>query len=103
MQKRINLRPAIVTLVAIAFGLPTVLFAQAPAARYDLLLKGGHVIDPANHIDDVRDVAVLQGRLQPSKKAFRLIRPERLSTSPGFTSRPGSSTFISMWAMEGHP
>ena len=25
---------------------------------YDLLLKGGHVIDPANHIDQVMDVAV---------------------------------------------
>ena len=30
----------------------------APAPTYDLLLKGGHVIDPANHIDEVRDVAI---------------------------------------------
>ena len=28
------------------------------AQRYDILLKGGHVIDPANHINAVRDVAV---------------------------------------------
>ncbi|MGP8268944.1 MAG: amidohydrolase/deacetylase family metallohydrolase [Terracidiphilus sp.] len=26
--------------------------------KYDLLLRGGHVIDPANHIDSVMDVAV---------------------------------------------
>lgn len=31
--------------------------------RYDLLLKGGHVIDPANRIDGVRDVAVSGGKI----------------------------------------
>ena len=35
--------------------------AQQPA--YDLLLTGGHVIDPANEIDGVRDVAVRDGRV----------------------------------------
>jgi dihydroorotase len=30
---------------------------------YDLLLKGGHVIDPANGIDAPRDVAVQNGRI----------------------------------------
>ena len=37
-----------------------VLFAQ-PA--YDLLLKGGHVIDPRNRISAVRDVAIRDGRI----------------------------------------
>src|ERR1051326_4358674 len=31
--------------------------------RYDLLLKGGHVIDPKNQIDAVRDVAIAGGRI----------------------------------------
>ena len=31
--------------------------------RYDLLLTGGHVIDPANEIDGVRDVAIRNGRI----------------------------------------
>ncbi len=35
--------------------------AQAPA--YDLLLRGGHVIDPKNHIDAVMDVAIKDGRI----------------------------------------
>ena len=89
MQKRINLRLAIVTLVAIALGLPTVLFAQAPAPRYDLLLKGGHVIDPANHIDDVRDVAVLQGKIAavekniPADQAGKVVDVSRLYVTPG--------------------
>lgn len=30
---------------------------------YDLILKGGHVIDPANHIDDVMDVAIANGKI----------------------------------------
>src|SRR3954451_13837272 len=29
--------------------------------RYDLLLRGGHVIDPRNGIDAVRDVAIRMG------------------------------------------
>ena len=35
----------------------------APAARYDLLLRGGHVIDPRNGIDAVRDVAIAGGKV----------------------------------------
>lgn len=35
-------------------------FAQA---RYDLLLQGGHVIDPRNGVNAVRDVAVTDGRI----------------------------------------
>lgn len=31
--------------------------------RYDLLLKGGHVIDPKNHLDAVRDIAIASGRI----------------------------------------
>src|SRR4029453_4476134 len=35
----------------------------APAAKYDLLLKGGHVIDARNGIDAVRDVAIAAGKI----------------------------------------
>jgi dihydroorotase len=35
--------------------------AQVP--QYDLVLKGGHVIDAKNHIDGVRDVAIKDGRI----------------------------------------
>lgn len=31
--------------------------------QYDLLLKGGYVIDPRNHIDGVRDVAISGGKI----------------------------------------
>jgi dihydroorotase len=45
--------------------LAIILYAGTLAAqpRYDLLLKGGHVIDPKNHIDAVRDVAIADGHI----------------------------------------
>src|SRR5438270_8341703 len=38
-------------------------FVLAAQTRYDLLLKGGHVIDPKNRVDAVRDVAIAGGRI----------------------------------------
>lgn len=35
--------------------------SRTNSLRYDLLLKGGHVIDPANHIDRKMDIAVAGG------------------------------------------
>src|SRR5437588_6404929 len=40
-----------------------ILSAAAAQPRYDLLLKGGHVIDAKNRIDDVRDVGIAAGRI----------------------------------------
>ncbi|HEY4581175.1 MAG TPA: twin-arginine translocation signal domain-containing protein, partial [Candidatus Acidoferrales bacterium] len=40
--------------------------SQAPrlvAAKYDLLVKGGRVIDPSQGIDRVMDVAISAGRI----------------------------------------
>ena len=35
----------------------------AAAGRYDLVIKGGRVIDPASRLDAVRDVAIARGRI----------------------------------------
>src|SRR5579871_2938946 len=32
--------------------------SREPGSIYDLVLRGGHVIDPANHINAIRDVAI---------------------------------------------
>src|SRR5215467_7646999 len=40
------------------------------AQPYDLILKGGHVIDPANGIDDVMDVAIAQGKIAAVGKSL---------------------------------
>ncbi len=61
-------------------------FAQAD---YDLLLKGGHVIDPKNGINARRDVAVKDGRvaevaanIAPSK-ALKVVDVSGLYVTPG--------------------
>jgi dihydroorotase len=65
--------------------------AQAPAAdtRYDVLLRGGHLIDPKNGIDAVRDVAIAGGkvaavaaRIDPAE-AFKVIDVSGLYVTPG--------------------
>jgi dihydroorotase len=50
--------------------------------RYDLLLKGGHVIDPKNNIDEVRDVAVAGGRIA---RVDRNIDPKEATTTADVT------------------
>ncbi len=79
---------AIITALAILIGFPLITFAQTPP-RYDLLLKGGHVIDPANHIDEVRDVAVFQGKIAavekdiPADQAGKVVNVKDLFITPG--------------------
>jgi dihydroorotase len=61
----------------------------APAPTYDLLLKGGHVIDPANHIDEVRDVAISAGKIAavekniPANLAGKVVDVSKLYVTPG--------------------
>lgn len=46
-----------------AFGLLAAGRAFGAAAPYDLVIKGGHVIDPASGVNAVRDVAVAGGKI----------------------------------------
>jgi len=58
-------------------------------ARYDLVLKGGHVIDAKNQISAIRDVAISQGRIAavaeniPASEARRTIDVSSLYVTPG--------------------
>src|SRR5437764_914317 len=57
--------------------------------EYDLLLKGGHVIDPKNKISARRDVAIKDGRIAavaaeiPATKAAKTINVAGLYVTPG--------------------
>lgn len=59
------------------------------AQQYDLLLKSGHVIDPANHISRVMDVAVQGGRIArvaehiDSAQARQVVDASGLYVTPG--------------------
>ena len=58
-------------------------------ARYDLVLKGGHVIDPKNGVDRVADVAIRGGRVAavepnlPATAANKVIYVTGLYVTPG--------------------
>src|SRR6187401_974926 len=60
--------------------------AQVP---YDLLLKGGHVIDGRNGLDAVRDVAIKDGKIAavaadiPATQATRTVDAAGLYVTPG--------------------
>lgn len=61
----------------------------AAQPRYDLLLKGGHVIDPKNNIDRVMDVAVSGGKIAlvapniPASEAKKTADVAGLYVTPG--------------------
>ena len=57
--------------------------------RYDLLLKGGHVIDARNNISAVRDVAIAQGRSRPSRRTFRLPQASKIMDVSSLYVTPG--------------
>jgi dihydroorotase len=63
------------------------LFAQP--AQYDLLLQGGRVIDPKNNVDELRDVAIRNGRIaavapnMPTSSARKTIDLTGLYVTPG--------------------
>jgi len=60
------------------------------AQSYDLLIRHGHLIDPKNHIDDVMDVAIKDGKVAkvakdiPAGQAKKIIDATSLYVSPGF-------------------
>src|SRR5215510_2234464 len=72
-------------LFAVMFLTGTV-FAQSD---YDLLLKGGHVIDGKNHLSSVRDVAIKNGRIAavesniPAGRALKTVDVSGLYVTPG--------------------
>jgi dihydroorotase len=59
MNKRIICFYALAMLIILTFVTPLGL----SQTQYDLLLQGGHVIDPKNNLSGVRDVAILNGRI----------------------------------------
>ncbi|MCC6365901.1 MAG: amidohydrolase/deacetylase family metallohydrolase [Bryobacterales bacterium] len=70
-------------------ALAMLLALPAAAQNYDLLLKGGHVIDPKNNIDGVRDVAIRAGKIAavsvniPAGQARKVVEMRGLYVTPG--------------------
>ena len=62
-------------------------FAQEP--RYDLLLKGGHVIDPKNNTDEIRDVAIRGGRIAAVEPSIQTSSAKKVIDVAGLYVTPG--------------
>src|ERR1700757_5481402 len=62
---------------------------QAQTPSYDLLLKGGHVIDPANNIDAVLDVAVAGGKIAAVGKDISAAQARKVVDAAGLYVTPG--------------
>ncbi len=71
--------------------LPALLFFSTMFAQtsYDLLLKGGHVIDGKNKISAIRDVAIREGKVAevaadiPAARAAKVVDVSGLYVTPG--------------------
>lgn len=65
------------------------LFSTLQAQTYDLLLKGGHVIDPKNQLDAVMDVAIKDNLIAqvaaniPANQAEKVVDVTGLYVTPG--------------------
>jgi dihydroorotase len=56
-----NRRQFVSTATAAIVGIPSSL--AAPAAKFDLIVKGGRVVDPSRKLNAIRDVAIKDGRI----------------------------------------
>jgi dihydroorotase len=71
------------------FGMLIAMSALQAQPAYDLVLKGGHVIDPKNGISAVMDVAVAGGRIArvakdiPAPEAKKMVDVSGLYVTPG--------------------
>src|SRR5712671_7504966 len=61
----------------------------AAQQRYELLLKGGHVIDPHNGIDGLKDVAISQGKIAAVADAIPASQAEKVVDVAGLYVVPG--------------
>lgn len=73
-------------LFVLAITIPGIIFSQ----QYDLLIKGGHLIDPKNNIDGIFDIAISDTKVArvatniPDTSAEKVIDVQGMYVSPGF-------------------
>ncbi|MBI4624382.1 MAG: amidohydrolase/deacetylase family metallohydrolase [Verrucomicrobia bacterium] len=65
------------------------LAASAAAQPYDLILKGGHVIDPKNKIDGPMDVAIAAGKIAAVQPAIDAAQARQVLDVKGLHVTPG--------------
>jgi dihydroorotase len=59
------------------------------AQQYQIIIKGGHVIDPKNKIDEILDVAISHGRILKIAKKIDTINAQQVINARGMYVVPG--------------
>jgi dihydroorotase len=70
-------------------GFLAVCALAAQAAEWDLLIKGGRVIDPKNGIDAPRDVAIVKGKIVRVARDLPAAQASRVADAAGLYVVPG--------------
>ena len=84
MKMKKSTKKIAVLLMAICFGITT-----SNAQQYNLVIKGGHVIDPKNNINEVMDIAITGDKIVQvaknieAKSAKQVVHASGLYVTPG--------------------
>jgi len=78
-MKKINLLPLLVMLIS----------GSILAQSYDILIKGGHIIDPANNIDQVMDLAIMGDKIAAVEKKTSPKQAKIVVDASGMIVSPG--------------
>jgi len=79
------MKKVVCLMIVVLSFLGSIVFAQS----YDIVIKGGHVIDPKNNIDAVMDVAINDGKVTQvannidAKQALQVVDAKGLYVMPG--------------------
>ncbi|NIJ55319.1 amidohydrolase/deacetylase family metallohydrolase [Dyadobacter arcticus] len=95
MFSRLNNWPNIRRVIIPTYLLILLITSCSSAQDIDLLLKGGHVIDPKNSIDSEMDVAIAAGKIVKVAKDIPANTAKKVVDVKGFYVAPG---FIDMHA-----
>ncbi len=82
MRSFLNIKTLIIVFLIFSVNIS---FAQ----KYDILIKGGHLIDPKNRIDQKMDIAIIGGKIAkvtsqiPENSAKKVIQADGMYITPG--------------------
>jgi len=79
----------VIVCVLILCFLFLVIFSGANAQPFDLLIKGGHLIDPKNEIDSKMDIAVADGKIAKVSKSIPASEAKKVVDAGGLFVTPG--------------
>ncbi len=73
----------------VVYQRPEISAALQGGPIYDLLLKDGHVVDPANNLDGILDVAVVAGKIVRVGPGLRVAQARMVINARGYYVSPG--------------